>query len=115
MIFGYDLGTVFRTQCMGKRSIVSIEALGDRGLRPRSRYNGKRHCLALGLQDRVTNRTVAEAKARQIELDIVSGYFDESLDRYRLQPLAEEWVRLSVSELFECLMREKEKDVRSSR
>ena len=111
MVFGYDLGTVFRTQRMSKRSIVSIEALGDRGLRLRWRNNGKRHCLALGLQDSLTNRTVAEAKARQIELDIVSGHFDDSLDRYRLQPRAEERVRLSVPALFERFMKEKEKDV----
>ncbi|NJM28650.1 MAG: hypothetical protein HC856_11505 [Pseudanabaena sp. RU_4_16] len=60
------MGTVFRTQSMSKKSIVSIEALSDRGLRLRWRHNGKRHCLALGLQDSLTNRTVAEAKARQL-------------------------------------------------
>jgi integrase len=102
---------VFRTQRTSKTSIVSIEALSNRGLRLRWRHSGKRHCLALGLPDSLTNPAVAEAKARQIELDIVSGHFDESLDRYRLQPRAEERVRLSVPELFERFMKEKEKDV----
>ncbi len=73
------MGTVFRTQRMSKKSIVSIEALSDRGLRFRWCHSGKLHCLALGLPDSLTNRAVAEAKARQIELDIVSGHFDESL------------------------------------
>jgi integrase len=111
MLFGYDMGTVFRTQLMSKKSIVSIEALSDRGLRLRWRHNSKRHCLALGLQDSLTNRTVAEAKARQIELDIVSGHFDESLDRYRLQSKLEQRGRLTISELFQRFMNEKEKDV----
>ena len=62
------MSMAFRTQRMSKKSIVSIEALNDLGLRLRWRHSGKHHCLALGLQDSLTNRTVAEAKARQIEL-----------------------------------------------
>jgi len=35
------------------------------------------------LPDSKVNRTVAEQKARQIELDIASGNFDESLRKYK--------------------------------
>lgn len=105
------MGTAFSYPNMSKKAIVSVEALSDRGLRLRWRHGSKRHCLALGLPDSLTNRAVAETKARQIELDIVSGHFDESLDSYRLQPRVKERVRLSVPELFERFMKEKEKDV----
>jgi integrase len=96
---------------MTKKSIVSIEALSDRGLRLRWRNGGDRHCLALGLPDNLTNRAVAEGKARQIELDILSRHFDKSLDRYRLQQKVEQRVRLTVPNLFERFMKEKQKDV----
>ena len=96
---------------MAKTNIVSIEALNDRGLRLRWRHGGHRHCLALGLPDGLTNRAVAEGKARQIELDILSGHFDKSLERYRLQPKVEQRASLTVPNLFECFMKKKQKDV----
>jgi integrase len=46
-------------------------------------FGGKRHYLSLGLLDTPTNRKVAEAKARQIELDILSDNFDSTLAKYR--------------------------------
>lgn len=49
----------------------------------RTLYNGKQKYLTLGLADTKENRKAAEAKARQIELDILAGYFDDSLDKYR--------------------------------
>lgn len=52
---------------------------------PRTLYNGKQKYLTLGLADTKENRKAAEAKARQIELDILAGYFDDSLDKYRPQ------------------------------
>jgi integrase len=48
-------------------------------------YGGKRHYLSLGLSDSKTNRKLAEMKARTIELDIVSGNFDATLAKYKLQ------------------------------
>ena len=48
-------------------------------------FEGKRHYLSLGLQDSKTNRKVAEARARQIELDIISGNFDQTLAKYKPQ------------------------------
>jgi integrase len=52
------------------------------------RFGGKRHYLSTGFSDTATNRKLAEIKARQIELDIISGNFDPSLDKYRIAPLA---------------------------
>jgi integrase len=48
---------------------------------------GKRHYLSTGFADTATNRKLAEIKARQVELDIISGNFDPSLDKYRIAPL----------------------------
>lgn len=46
-------------------------------------YLGKRYFLSIGLPNSKVNRIVAEQKARQIELDIVSGYFDPTLKKYK--------------------------------
>ncbi|NJM00520.1 MAG: DUF3596 domain-containing protein [Synechococcaceae cyanobacterium SM2_3_2] len=55
----------------------------DRGLRLRWRYQGKQYSLALGIPDGRVNRTQAESKARLIEVDIQTGHFDQTLDKYR--------------------------------
>ena len=46
-------------------------------------YGGRRHYLSLGFPDTLTNRKLAEMKAREIELDILSGHFDATLARYQ--------------------------------
>jgi integrase len=48
-------------------------------------YAGKRHYLSLGFSDTKTHRKLAEAKARQLELDMLSGHFDPTLERYKPQ------------------------------
>ncbi|NJK38614.1 MAG: DUF3596 domain-containing protein [Oscillatoriales cyanobacterium RM2_1_1] len=48
-------------------------------------YQGKRRYISLGFDDTVQNRKLAELKARQIELDILSGNFDSTLLKYRIQ------------------------------
>jgi integrase len=48
-------------------------------------HAGKRHYLSLGFSDTPTHRKLAEAKARQLELDILSGHFDHTLERYKPQ------------------------------
>ena len=58
-------------------------------LQLRFRYKGRRHYLRLGLSDTPVNRKVAEAKAKPIELDIISGNFDATLSKYRLSADAE--------------------------
>jgi integrase len=46
---------------------------------------GKRHYLSTGLGATPENQKVAQMRARQIELDILSGHFDHTLARYKPQ------------------------------
>ncbi|MDJ0708099.1 MAG: DUF3596 domain-containing protein, partial [Leptolyngbyaceae cyanobacterium MO_188.B28] len=48
-------------------------------------FGGKRHYLSTGFSDTPTNRKLAEMKARQIELDLLSGNFDSTLTKYQPQ------------------------------
>lgn len=64
------------------KGTVQVLVSNDR-LQLRFRYAGKRHYLSVGLPDTSVNRKVAEQKARQIELDIISGNFDETLAKYK--------------------------------
>lgn len=50
-------------------------------------YGGKRHYISTGFTDIPTNRKVVEMKARQIELDILSGHFDPTLAKYKPESL----------------------------
>ncbi|MEA5500469.1 tyrosine-type recombinase/integrase [Limnoraphis robusta Tam1] len=52
---------------------------------PRFVCGGERRYLYLGLKDTPANRKLAEAKAQQIETDIVYERFDQTLERYRHQ------------------------------
>ena len=52
---------------------------------PRQLYGGTQKYLTLGVADTPENRKLAEQKARQIELDILAGYFDPTLAKYRPQ------------------------------
>ncbi|MBD1847468.1 tyrosine-type recombinase/integrase [Cyanobacteria bacterium FACHB-63] len=54
-------------------------------LQLRFSYAGKRHYISLGLTDTSTNRRIAEAKAKQIESDIIYERFDPTLERYKPQ------------------------------
>lgn len=69
----------------GKASKGSVQVITSNGrLQLRFRYAGERRYLSLGLPEDRDNRLAAEMKARQIELDILSGNFDESLNKYRI-------------------------------
>lgn len=89
-----------------KGSVV-VESFKDR-LRLRWRVSGKRYCLSLGLPDTQESRMLAELKARQIELDAISGNFDTTLTKYKPQSLAEKPVSdaqlLTCAELFQQFM-----------
>lgn len=61
---------------------VKVIVSNDR-LQLRFSFAGDRYYLSIGLRDNVTNRKVAESKARQIELDMLSGNFDTTLAKYR--------------------------------
>jgi hypothetical protein len=43
----------------------------------------QRYCLSVGLPDSIINRKVATQKAQQIELDMLSGNFDPTLQKYK--------------------------------
>ncbi|MBD2119835.1 site-specific integrase [Trichocoleus sp. FACHB-262] len=45
-------------------------------------FGGRRHYLSLGFDDSPQNRKLAEKKAREIELDILSGHF-EGVEKYK--------------------------------
>jgi hypothetical protein len=67
-----------------KASAGTVTVLAeDNRLRLRWSVGGKRFNIATGLADTPINRRAAEAKARQIELDILAGHFDETLTRYK--------------------------------
>ena len=66
----------------GEKGKVSIEAI-DGWLRLRWRVHGKQYALRVGLPDTKANRMVAQSKAHQIYLDVISGNFDPTLDKYR--------------------------------
>ncbi|MFM2429299.1 MAG: hypothetical protein RLZZ511_512 [Cyanobacteriota bacterium] len=68
-----------------KLGTVAVQAF--RGmLRLRWTYQGERYTLSTGTPDGSLNRTIAEAKARIIEGDMVTGNFDPSLVKYRHSP-----------------------------
>ena len=48
-------------------------------------FNGRRRYLSPGVTDTKPSRALAEMKAKQIELDILSGNFDETLAKYQPQ------------------------------
>ncbi|MGB3494958.1 MAG: tyrosine-type recombinase/integrase [Elainellaceae cyanobacterium] len=70
----------------GKNSKGTVSIITSHGrLQLRLRQGGKRCCISLGLADGPINRQVAEMKAREIELDILAGHFDQSLSKYKLK------------------------------
>lgn len=91
------------------RGSVGIESFRDR-LRirlPRELYSGKQKYLGLGLADTPENRQIAEQKVHQIEQDIRTGCFDETLAKYKphrhlsiVKP-EEPYTVLTISELWD--------------
>lgn len=68
------------------RGSVTVSSVrGNLRLRlPRSLWTDKKQVyLPLGLADNPPNRKAAEIKAKQIELDILSGHFDPTLKKYQ--------------------------------
>jgi integrase len=92
------------------RSIIKIESDDDR-LRLRFSHAGKRYAMALGLPDSAVNRLVAQQKAAQIELDIVSGNFDTTLKKYKPQKEGSHKPENgTIGELFNAFAQEQVKD-----
>jgi hypothetical protein len=67
------------------KDTVGVEAFQGRlRLRlPRQLFDGKQKYLTLGLSDTKINLKIAEAKAQEIQTDIVLERFDYTLDKYR--------------------------------
>jgi integrase len=63
---------------------VQIKSSNDR-LQLVFNFAGKRQYLSTGFANTPANRKLAEMKARQIELDILSGNFDSTLAKYKPQ------------------------------
>ncbi len=61
---------------------VAIENV-DGWIRLRWRYQGQRKTLSLGLRHDPINMAVAQQRANQIRLDIVSGNYDPTLAKYK--------------------------------
>jgi integrase len=90
-------------QVRNTKGTVAIEEYRGR-LRLRWSYQGQRYCLTLGLPATKFNRKAAQQKATQIELDMATGIFDTSLQRYspHKQNQSNPAIRLSCSELFKA-------------
>lgn len=72
----------------------------DRGkLRLRWTIAGRRYVLALGIGDSAINRRVAESVASTIDLDILSGNFDPTLQKYKSEEKRSD--SIAVDKLFE--------------
>jgi integrase len=70
----------------GKASKGSVQVITSHDrLQLRFRFAGKRHYISLGFPDTQANRKLAEMKAREIELDILAGHFDQTLAKYKPQ------------------------------
>lgn len=67
------------------KGTISVEVFQERlRLRlPRQLFEGKQKYLTLGLSNAKINLKIAEAKAHEIESDIVLERFDYTLDKYR--------------------------------
>lgn len=72
----------------GKAPKGTVKVINSNGrLQLRFRYGGKRYYLSMGLPNSPTNQIAAQRKAEVIYLDIVSGNFDPSLQKYKPQPV----------------------------
>lgn len=77
-------------QKASKGSVGIEEFQGRLRLRlPRQLYGGKQKYLTLGVADTPDNQKLAASKAKQIELDILAGYFDATLEKYKPQTNSE--------------------------
>ncbi|MBE9163486.1 tyrosine-type recombinase/integrase [Tychonema sp. LEGE 06208] len=71
-----------------RRKKGTVGVMVSRGLLrlhlPRELYGGKNKFVCMGLPDTLENRAIAECKAKQIELDILTGMFDPNdLSKYK--------------------------------
>ncbi|PZO55459.1 MAG: hypothetical protein DCF15_10440 [Phormidesmis priestleyi] len=86
-----------------RRGGVSV-AVRRNILRLRWQYLGKQRQLSLYLPDTPENRELAARKAAEMEADIISGDYDESLERYRVIAYQTRWQKptASTADLFDA-------------
>lgn len=75
------MGTKQKPQPRTQKGCVSIENHEGR-VRLRWQHQGKRYCLSLGFPYTPAALNAAQQTASKIELDLLSGHFDESLQAY---------------------------------
>lgn len=99
------------TNKRGKSPKGAIKIESDKGwLRLRFSHLRKRYAFAVGLPDTPVNRKyVADKIARQIELDMLSGYFDPTLAKYKPQTVRT--CRTQAIDLFGQFINHKAKEV----
>lgn len=84
---------------MRRKGIVHVQV--DKGwLRLYWLFEGKKKYLYTSLPDSEVNRLFVEQKAKSIELDIISGNYDISLEKYRLVPLAKKKAEEPISSIL---------------
>jgi integrase len=79
-------------------------------LRLRWTSGGKRQCITLGLVDSLPNRTYAEQRARQIELDYLSGNYDRTLLKYKPRTIGKTATEITTMELFDRFTQQRFKE-----
>jgi integrase len=87
---------------------VQVKAVKGR-LRLVWSFQSQRYFLSLEMEDSPLSRKVAEAKAKLIEADLLTGNFDLSLDKYK--PEAQRKSSILVPELVESFLKQKAKQV----
>ncbi|MBD2308872.1 site-specific integrase [Chroococcidiopsis sp. FACHB-1243] len=96
------------------KGTVSVESFRGR-LRLRFRIDGIQKTLAVNLDDTKENRIRASLIARQIELDLLGGTFDHTLEKYRPSPQKPPLIQnITVATLFEQFIDSKVEDVSAS-
>jgi len=97
---------------MGKKAQHGTVAIGAfrSVLRLRWSHAGKRYCLSLGMPDSRVNRVVAQARAKVIEGDLVTGNFDPTLAKYKPSQV-QQAVAISVVELLQQFMEYKRRSL----
>jgi integrase len=70
-------------------------------LRLRWRIEGKRYCLGLGVRDSPTGRAFANRKKGEVQMDLIAGYFDTTLLKYRPRKLGNKPTGITAVEPIE--------------
>lgn len=82
-----------------RKNDIAIENV-DGWIRLRWQYQGKRCTMRMGLPYEPINLVVAQQRAGQIKLDILSGNYDPTLAKYRSGPKATAAPTMGAAELF---------------